>query len=101
MSFESNDPHVIYTNWVLICEQIGYTLSWEVVRRILLATKAFFEKQDKVGISKHINEIILKKADVDAGDLDNIRFLLHREIDSTQLEPTEFLEKIKKKYGSL
>jgi hypothetical protein len=91
----------IYDYWVLVCEQIGYTLSWEQTRRILITVRDYFKSKGKLGIAKHIDEIILKEAEVEAGDWDSIRFLLHREIDPTQPEPTDFLEMIKKRYGSL
>jgi hypothetical protein len=99
--FSSNNPEEVYDNWLIICEAYGYSLSWPIIRGILIATQKFFENKGNVGIAKYIGEIILKEAEVEAGDWDNIRFLLHREIDPEQPEPTDFLEMIKKKYGSL
>lgn len=99
--FSSKTPQEVYDNWVIICEGYGYSLSWEIIRQILIATRDHFKKEGKVGIAKHIDMIILKEHEVEAGDWDNIRFLLHGEIDPEQPEPTEFLEMIKKKYGSL
>ena len=92
----------IYDFWVMVCESgMGYTVDWCQTRRILLAVRNYFKTKGNLGIAKHIDTIILKEAEVDAGDWDNIRYLLHREIDPTQYEPTDFLEMIKKKYGSI
>lgn len=91
----------IYDYWLMVCEQYGYTLQWEHIRKILIAVRNHFKSKGNVGIAKYINETILKEAECEAGDWDSIRFLLHGEIDPTQPKPVEFLEKIKKKYGSL
>lgn len=97
--FKSKTAKDIYNNWLIICE--GYSLRWEIIREILILTKDYFKKIEKFGIAKHIEIMLLKEGEVDAGDWDNIRFLLHWEIDHTQPEPTDFLETIKRKYGSL
>jgi hypothetical protein len=101
MNSDSENPKDVYDHWVLVCEQVGYTLSWEIIRKILIAVRNHFKRKGNLGIAKYIDETILKEAEIEAGDWDNIRFLLHGEIDPTQPKPTEFLEMIKKKYGSL
>lgn len=102
MSFiELKTPENIYDFWVLVCEQMGYTIEWVQTRKVLLATRDYFKKKGNLGIAKYIDEIILKEAEVNAGDWDGIRFLLHGEIEPDHPKPTDFLEMIKRKYGSL
>jgi hypothetical protein len=99
--FGLKNVNEIYDYWVMVCESgMGYTLSWIQIRKILTAVRNYFKNKGNLGLAKHINAIILKETEVDAGDWDNIRYLLHREIDPTQYEPTDFIEMIKKKYGS-
>ena len=102
MTFKLKTAKEIYDFWMIVCESgMGYTIDWQQTRRILLAVRDYFKNKVNLGIAKHIDAIILKEAEVEVGDWENIRYLLHREIDPTQFEPTDFLEMIKNKYGSI
>ena len=93
-----DDPEELWTCFSAIMESTCAG-DFHTLKPILEATKKYFEKKGERGIARYINEILLKESEVEPGDWDNIRFLLHWEFDKDQPEPTDFLAKIKAKYG--